>query len=318
MMALLGTALAIAGCPWMDSGPSPTPSPVPTLDASSERAAIASLVNSPTVRPYFEPGQLVNDGVGIFSLGDSGADGLPRRWGRTYLRSAQGAGNAFDPMELRIMQFDNGEVSADATYSVVNPVRFVADYAWLKRLVTKNYQERAVRLAHFFKSGGNWSLYALSPMVMAPATGSVVIRKVRLTSASPYASQPGDSSYQPLSESTSYGSLVAPYSDALVVKPGYRVSVEAQVRTSDPHGCYVFLTLPPGRDRLALLDDGRGPDAVPNDGIYAASFVAPSTPGLNHIVVDAVAATTFEDLDEDRYDAALWGISYYISGGEAR
>lgn len=298
---LLAVTLMMVGCPITGyeaiGTPSPTPPANPGLDVQAERAAISTLTASSNVHAFFEPGKLVNDGVGIFA-NDGVVDAiLPRRWGRSYPKLVQEAGSLADDMSFVFYSDANRVLTAEATYSVTRTARFTEEFAWHRKLVTKSFQETAQRVAKFKKGSHGWELDSLSPMTLKVSNSSVALQQVRLAyGAKVLALQPG---------------TLVPDDQAPTVIPSQQATVEVSARysgadTASP-SMYVFLSLPPGRDRLRLQDDGHG--------VYSATFNFPAASGPGHLVIDAVTSATFTDLSANSYDSAICGLSYLVQGG---
>lgn len=312
-ISLLAASVAIAGCPWgmPISGQTPPPNdPSKQFNVDNEKQELNALIDSEAVRPYFDPSKLINDGVGIFASDGESEDLLPRRWGRSYPKTVQAASErVVDQMAIDFRTDAQSVLTAEATFSVTRAARFVADFAWQNRLVTKSYNEAAERKARFVKQNGQWRLVSLSPMTLGVTpSGKVSLDLVRLKvdGAAPILIRDGsllDSSQAPR------------------VKPLQAATVEVHATytgtSTDQPPYYLFLSLPPGRDRLRLHDDGLAGDTLAGDGLYAATFNFPADTGLHHMVIDAVSSSTFTDLGSNAYDASLWGISYLVQGGEA-
>lgn len=314
VLSLLAASVAIAGCPWgfPVAGQSPEPvDPSKQFNVDSEKQELNALIDSQAVRPYFDPSGLINDGVGIFAGDGDSPDGLPRRWGRSYPKVVQASSERIvDQMDLDFRADADNVLSAEATFSVTRSARFVADFAWQKRLVTKSYNEAAVRTARFVKQHGQWRLVSLAPMALGVAPrGKIGLDSVRLQVAGAPAL-------------TVKAGQLLDAAEAPRVLAGQAAKVEvlatyAGTRTEEPP-YYLFLSLPPGRDRMLLHDDGLGGDALAGDGLYTAAFNFPAATGIHHLVIDAVASATFSDLGSNAYDATLWGISYLVQGGDAQ
>lgn len=315
-LSLLAASVAVAGCPkgfpFPVVGETPAPvDPTKQFNVDVEKQELNGLIDSEAVRPYFDPSKLINDGVGIFASEGDGDDLLPRRWGRSYPKAVQATSTRIvDQMAIDFRTDADHLLTAEATFSVTRPARFVADFAWQKRLVTKSYNESAERKARFVKQAGKWRLVSLSPMSLGVSpSGRIGLDLVKLRAA-------GVPSvlFRP-------GQLVDS-SEAPRVKQGQAATVEVHATYSgtatDQPPYYLFLSLPPGRDRVLLHDDGLSGDALKGDGIYSASFNFPATTGIHHLVIDAVTAATFTDLGTNAYDASLWGISYLVQGGDAQ
>jgi len=313
-LSLLAASVAIAGCPWGRPimGETPTPiDPSKQFNVDTEKQELNALIDSEAVRPYFDPSKLINDGVGIFSSDGESDDMLPRRWGRSYPKSVQGTSTRIvDQMAIDFRTDAQRVLTAEATFSVTRSARFVADFAWQTRLVTKSYNEAAERTARFVKQNGQWRLVSLSPMTLgvSPA-GKLNLDLVRLkVEGSP--------------SLIIRDGLLLDSAQAPRVKPLQAATVEVHASytgtSTDQPPYYLFLSLPPGRDRLRLHDDGQAGDTYPGDGLYTASFNFPATTGIHHLVIDAVSSTTFTDLGSNAYDASLWGISYLVQGGDAQ
>lgn len=307
-LALLAATLMVAGCPGGPYPPGPTPRPsAADFDQDAEATQLASALAGTTMRGYFEPGKLVNDGVGIFSTEGDGEVELPRRWGRSYPKMVQAAGSVIDDMTVTFRRNGYAALTADATFSVTREARFVADFPYLKKLVTKNYLETSARLAHFEKQDGTWRLLSLSPMTLQSRELLTTIAQARLRWSD------GDLAVT--------GTSLVPTLKAPVLAPRATASLEvtAGTRASAADAAPVlFAYLPPGRERIRLKDDGAAPDRVAGDRVYSATVAFPATAGPGHLVVEAVAGTTFLDLADDVYDGAIWGMSYLISGGVAQ
>lgn len=313
ILSLLAASVAIAGCPWGFPVTGQTPAPVdPTkqFNVDVEKQELNALIDSQGVRPYFEPSRLINDGVGIFASEGDGEDPLPRRWGRSYPKVVQAVGaRIVDQMAIDFRTDATSLLTAEATFSVTRSARFVAEYAWQQRLLTKSYVESAERTARFVKKSGQWRLVSLSPMTLgvSPA-GNVTLDQVRLKVAGAPSLLIRD------------GQLLDS-AEAPRVTPGQAATVEVHATYAgtsvDAPPYYLFLSLPPGRDRLVLNDNGLAGDAVKGDGIFSTSFNFPATTGIHHLVIDAVSSGTFTDLGSNAYDASLWGISYLVQGGDA-
>lgn len=299
LIGILGVSAALVGCQWAFELGGQPPIDTPKLDADREKAEISALLESKDYRPFFEPSQLVNDGVGIFS--DGGAlDGLPRRWGRSYPKTTQAASSVVDRMAIDFRTDALRQLTAEAVFSQDRPARFVADYAWQNTFVTKPYVETARRSARLVKRAGVWELDALSPMALAPATTKLSITMVRLKVDGKPALmiQPGEQ----------IASDLAPR-----VQPGSQARVEVKVEGKAggaPAPVWTFMSRPPLREHVPLKDEG--------NGLYAGTFTFPQTPGRGHVVIDAVSDDTFTDLTNGTYDAAVWGVSYFVLGGDAR
>lgn len=313
ILSLLAASVAIAGCPWGFPVTGQTPAPIDPskqFNVDVEKQELNALIDSEGVRPYFDPSKLINDGVGIFASEGDGDDLLPRRWGRSYPKVVQGTPpRVVDQMAIDFRTDAASVLTAEATFSVTRSARFVADFAWQNRLVTKSYTESAQRTARFVKQDRQWRMVSLSPMALgiSPA-GRLALDLVRLK-------VPGSPSVL-VRDGQLLGSSEAPR-----VKQGQAATVEVHATYSgsatDVPPYYLFLSLPPGRDRLKLHDDGLAGDALAGDGIFSLAFNFPATTGLHHLVIDAVSSATFTDLGSNSYDASLWGISYLVQGGDA-
>ncbi len=311
--SLMAASVAIAGCPGFPiPGQSPAPSdPTKQFNVDVEKQELNQLIDSESVRPYFDPSKLINDGVGIFASEDDGIDLLPRRWGRSYPKAVQGTGpRIVDQMAIDFRTDQHAILTAEATFSVTRSARFMADFAWQKRLVTKSYDEAAERTARFVKQGGQWRLVSLSPMTLGTQPAgklSLDLVKLKVDGAPSLLLRSGQ---------------LLEASEAPMVKQGQAATVEVHATysgtSSEQPPYYLFLSLPPGRDRLLLHDDGQGGDALAGDGVYSTSFHFPATTGIHHLVIDAVSSATFTDLGSNAYDASLWGISYLVQGGDAQ
>lgn len=301
---LLAVTLMTAGCPSIPfpiggepiTPPTQTPPANPGVDVVQEKAFIGQLMTSANVHAFFEPGKLVNDGVGIFS-NDGVTDAiLPRRWGRSYPRVVQEASALADDMAF-VFQYESGVLTANATYSVTRSARFTEEFAWHRKLVTKSFQETAQRLARFKKGANGWELDALSPMSLSLSNSAVTIQQIHLT-------------YGAKSHTVQPGTLV-PDEQAPTVSPSQQARIQVTARYSGTDAAspsmYVFLSLPPARDRLKLTDEG--------NGLYSATFNFPASVGPGHLVIDAITSATFKDLSPSSYDSAICGLSYLVQGG---
>lgn len=300
---LLVAVVAIAGCPYghpIDIQTSPPPSPI---DTQAEKSALATVLDSPSVSTYFQPGTLINDGIGIFALTGASDPSLPRRWGRSYPKTVQ-SGTATtslaDQMALQFLIDTNGIMTANATYSVSRAARFVAEFPWQHGLVTKSYTETDLRTAQFQKVNGVWKLVSLSPMSLTVPSPRVAITLVTLAwGGNSVTIHPGD-----LVRST----------DAPAVTPSQAATVTVQVSSSATVAGtptpFLFLSRPPGRDRLRLTDNG--------NGTYTGNFNFAATPGPAQLALEVDSATTFTDLTNNSYDAQVWGLSYLVQGGGAQ
>lgn len=302
LIGILGVSGALLGCPWaFEIGGQKPPSNTPQLDTAREKAEIAGLLDSAGYRPFFEPSKLVNDGVGIFSGGDDGSEGLPRRWGRSYPKTTQAVGSVVDAMTIDFRTDTGRQLMAEATFGMSRPARFVADYAWQNKFVTKPYTETVRRTARLIKRAGTWELDALSPMTLSPANQQLAITMVRIKVDGKPALM--------IQPDERVSSALAPQ-----VQPGAqaRVEVKVEAKAGGPASApaRTFMSRPPLREHVPLRDEG--------NGLYAGTFTFPQTPGWGHIVIDAVSDDTFTDLTNGTYDAAVWGVSYLVLGGDAR
>lgn len=285
--------------------------PTKQFNVDIEKQELNQLIDSESVRPYFDPAKLINDGVGIFASEDDGSDLLPRRWGRSYPKAVQGASSrVVDQMAIDFRTDQHAILTAEATFSVTRSARFMADFAWQKRLVTKSYNESAERTARFIKQDGKWRLVSLSPMSLGISPAGKVrldLVKIKVDGAPSILIRSGE---------------LLDSSEAPKVTQGQAAKVEVHATytgtSTDQPPYYLFLSLPPGRDRLLLRDDGQGGDALAGDDVYSTSFHFPATTGIHHLVIDAVTSATFTDLGSNTYDASLWGISYLVQGGDAQ
>lgn len=314
-LSLLAASVAIAGCPWgfpTNGQTPPTADPSKQFNVDTEKQELNALIESEGVRPYFDPSKLINDGVGIFASDGDGDDPLPRRWGRSYPKTVQGTSTrVVDQMAIDFRtEATSSLLTAEATFSVTRSARFVADYAWQNRLLTKSYNESAERTARFIKQNRQWRLVSLSPMTLGVAPKDKIgldLVRLKVVGAP--------------SLLIREGRLLAS-SEAPRVTPGQAATVEVratfQGTSTEQPPYYLFLSLPPGRDRLLLHDDGQNGDALAGDGLFSASFNFPASTGIYHMVIDAVSSTTFTDFGSTSYDATLWGISYLVQGGDAQ
>lgn len=302
LIGILGVSGALLGCPGLFELRGQEPSDnTPKLDTAKEKAEIAALLDSQAYRPFFEPSKLVNDGVGIFSGGDDGSDGLPRRWGRSYPKTTQAGTSVVEQMTIDFKTDASRQLTADATFSQSRSARFVADYAWQQKFVTKPYTETARRTARLVKHGASWELDSLSPMALTPSSPKLAITMVRIKVDGAPALM--------IQQGERVASDMAPR-----VQPGAQAMVE--VKVEGPAGVpvaqpvWTFMSRPPLREHVPLKDEG--------NGLYSGTFTFPQTSGWGHLVIDAVSDDTFTDLTNGTYDAAVWGVSYLVLGGDAR
>ncbi len=282
---------------------SPTPSPTdgPDFPIREARTQLGDLLELARIRPHFEPGSLVHEGVGIFSLGDTPEPDFPARWGRSYPRGIQGQTPVIDRMSVTFLQELTGVVTAQATFSLERTGTWMADYPLQRRLVRKPFRDRAIRHARFVRRDGGWNLTEISPFTLGTVSGGISIDTIQVL---PEGGKPF----------SGYPDRPVPWSAYPVVRTGQTLEVRVQLATGTPAaGCHVFATFPPLRDRILLRDDGQEGDAHPGDGSYGGRFQVPGPlPAVPQLVLDVVSVKTLTEPESPVCDSLLVGIPVAI------
>jgi hypothetical protein len=299
LLGLMAAALS-AGCPPVNPPPNGG-----NPNEAADRQAISALLGTQDVAPFFQS-RLINDGVGIFSMGSEVLPaGFPRRWGRSY---AFGVQSGEPPLAESISLQFNSETEATGLYQQARGGKLVLDYTWQRKLLSKPFVETTLRTARFRKSGGSWRLSDVNLARIQPEGSAFKAGTFTLTVE-------GESPYRFQQDS---------WLELVELPRGKRdqwARLEVELSYSGESGepaFYAFLSVPPVRDRLRLRDDGQGGDQKARDGVYSATFMLPGDLGLQHLVVDAIAGKTFADPAMTNYEATQWGIPYRVEGGEAR
>lgn len=273
--------------------PIPVPTPGPNFPIREARDQLGQLLETAPVRRLFEPGTLVHEGVGIFSLGDAPLPDLPARWGRSYPRGIQVQAPVIDRMSVEFFQTRADLVTAEATFSVERGGTLLADYPLQRRLVRKPFRDLATRQARFGRGPSGWSLTEVSPFSLRTVPGGIGVASFSVVPR-------GGVAYSGAPDRT------APLSAYPRVETGQTLEVTLQLDTGTPAaGCHVFVTFPPLRDRILLAEAGT--DGLP--GLYRGSFEVPSPlPASPQLVLDVMTVKTLTDPESLECDSLLIGI----------
>lgn len=309
---LICLALIQGGCGLLEGlfsrpKPQPTVIPVPSPTGSPDfpireaRTRLGELLELARIRPHFEPGSLVHEGVGIFSIGDTTEPDFPARWGRSYPRGIQGQTPVIDRMSVTFLQEVPEVVTAQATFSLERTGTWLADYPLQRRLVRKPFRDRAIRHARFVRGDAGWNLTEISPFTLGTVSGGISVDtiQVRPEGGKPFSGSP---------------ERLAPWSAYPRIRTGQMLEVKVQLATGTPAaGCHVFASFPPLRDRILLRDDGLDGDVLSGDGSFGGRFQVPGPlPDVPQLVFDVVSMKTLTDPESPECDSLLVGIPIAI------
>ncbi|MBM3266510.1 MAG: hypothetical protein FJZ01_02580 [Candidatus Sericytochromatia bacterium] len=298
LAALLGPAL-LGGCDALANLLSgrivstlPTPvaiTPRPTVPPEALRGQVLADLRRSDALPLFEA-RLINDGIGIFAgTGIAGATGA-RRWGRDYKATSVSLDE-----EASVFLGQSGR-QALVVLRRSQPGTWLGDFPWRKALVRKGFQETLHREA-LFEGPGAWRLTEVSVAIQKPATWSVDILDVTLTT--PAGSTTYATGDQPENRLMDLRRLAAGL-------PGEALHVAVRA-SSEKVAVFAYLG---GTRRQALGPaghDGRG-------WRFEGDVQFPDVPDLGQLGIDAIARSTLEDTNAG-YDAVLWGVPVRRMGG---
>ncbi|MBU6429032.1 MAG: hypothetical protein KGR26_08485, partial [Cyanobacteria bacterium REEB65] len=174
--ALMGAA-SLGGCPPIANiNDTPVPVPYGSAELQQARSDVLEVLSDSDYASLFTS-LLINDGIGIFSLGETARADDARRWGRSYTEQSPDLAAGSEVL-VRAGSPAEAKVEFASTQTGV----WLGDFDWRSHLVTKAISETFRREAIFEQAGASasWELTAISPASQRPQGAAVDIADVSL------------------------------------------------------------------------------------------------------------------------------------------
>lgn len=299
--------------------PAPEPSdaigpddPLPAASTSSDLApaettAVEQALASEEVLPYFD---LVHDGgvvllthdggVALFRTMATGSGDVKRQAATTPLQPGPAPlwGRTEEAHSAEILTLRRQCADGDCEEGK-RPVRATIHYQQKGEfafkgpdgVVKKRYGALFSRTALLVPQGGKYQLGAIGPATVSTKGGrrGLEVAVVHVFRAGTFAAAtPPYLRLEPAEK---------PLKLTEVPKAlgGEKIRLEIDLQARGPGAPFVFAAVAGGQaaGRVQLFDDGRGVDRTAGDGRYSGEIAMPNKPGLQHVLIDAVAPGSF-------------------------